>query len=69
MDFNEKDSGRLVGHLDWQFLFPFDHSRMLPVGGSSLVPHSLLVPPVLREFMPVATILPGQTRSCSQSFP
>ena len=26
MDSSEMDSGRLVGHMDWHPLFPFDHS-------------------------------------------
>ena len=33
MDSSEKDSGRLVGHMDWRLLFPFDLSRIIPVGG------------------------------------
>ena len=33
MDNSEKDSGRLVGHVDWHLLAPFDLSRILPVGG------------------------------------
>ena len=46
MDSSEKDSGRLVGHVHWRLLFPFDLSRILPVGGGLLVPNSLLGPPV-----------------------
>ena len=48
MDYSEKDSGRLVGHMDWRLLSPFDLSRILPVGGSLLVPHSLPGPPVVK---------------------
>ena len=32
--FQRKDSGRLVGHMGWHLLSPFDLSRILPVGGS-----------------------------------
>ena len=46
--FQQKDSGRLVGHMDWSLLSPFDLSRILPVGGSLLVPSSLPGPPVVR---------------------
>ena len=45
---SEKDSGRLGGHMDWSLLSPFDLSWILPVGGSLLVPHSLLGLPVVR---------------------
>ena len=34
IDSSEKDSGRLVGHMDWRLLSPFDLSQILPVGGS-----------------------------------
>ena len=44
----EKDSGRLVGHTDRCLLSPFDPSRILPVGGSLLVPCSLPGSPVVR---------------------
>ena len=33
MDSNEKDFGRLVGHMDWHFPSPFDLSRILLIGG------------------------------------
>ena len=48
MDSSKKDSGRLVGHMDWFLLSPFDLSQILLVGGSLLVPHSLPGPPVVR---------------------
>ena len=38
MDSSEKDSGRLVGHMDWRLLSPFDLSQIILVGGSLLVP-------------------------------
>ena len=47
-DSSEKDSERLVGHKDWCLLSPLDPSRILLVGGSLFVPHSLQGPPVLR---------------------
>ena len=43
---SEKDSGRLVGRMDWRLLSAFALSQILPVGGSLLVPHSLPGPPV-----------------------
>ena len=46
MDFREA-SGRLAGHMDWHLLSSFDLPQILPVGGSLLVPHSLLGPPVI----------------------
>ena len=46
--FQEKDSGRLVGHVGWSLLSRFDLSRILPVGGSLLVPHSLPRSPAVR---------------------
>ena len=48
MDPSEKDSGRLVGHMDWRLLSPFDLSQILPVGGSLLIPRSLPGAPVVR---------------------
>ena len=56
MDSSKKDSGRLVGHVDWRLLSPFDLSRILPVSGSLLVPG----PPVVRELMRVVTVVPDQ---------
>ena len=41
MDSSEEDSGRLVGHMDWRLLSPFDLYQIFPVGGSLLVQHSL----------------------------
>ena len=41
MDSSEKDSGSLVGHVDWSLLSLFDLSQILPVGGSLLVLRSL----------------------------
>ena len=40
-DDTSKNSGRLVGHVGWCLLSPFDLSRILPVGGGLLVPSSL----------------------------
>ena len=54
MDSSKKDSGRLVGHVDWSLLSPFPFSfslllsQILPVGGSLLVPHSLPEPSLVR---------------------
>lgn len=48
MDYSEKDSGQLVGHMGWRLLSPFDLSRIFSVGGSLSVPHSLLGPPVVK---------------------
>lgn len=36
MDSNQKDSGRLVGHVDWSLLSPLDLSPSLLIGGSSV---------------------------------
>ena len=48
MDSSEEDSGRLVGHVDWRLLSPFDLSRILLVGGGLLVPCSLPGSPVVK---------------------
>ena len=40
-DSRKKDSGRLVGHVGWSFLSPFDLSQILLNGGSLVVPCSL----------------------------
>ena len=48
MESSEKDSERLVGHMDWRLLSPFDLSQILPVGGDLLVLSSLPGPPVVR---------------------
>ena len=47
VDFSRKDSGELVGHVDWHLLSPFDFSWILPVGGNLLVPHYFPGPPVV----------------------
>ena len=39
---------------------PFDLSQTLPIGGALLVPCSLLGPPVIKHFMQMVTIMPGQ---------
>ena len=39
---------------------PFDLSQTLQVGGGLLVPCSLPGPPVLKQLMPVVTVVPGQ---------
>lgn len=44
---SKENSGRLVGHVGLCVLSPFDLSRILPVGGSLLVPSSLSGPPVV----------------------
>ena len=36
--------------MDWHLLSPFDLSRILLVGGSLLVPHSLPGPPVASDY-------------------
>ena len=46
IDSSKKDSGRLVGHLDWHPLSSFDLSWILLVVGNLLVLHSLPGPPV-----------------------
>ena len=48
MNSREEDSGRLVGHVDWHLLSPFDLSQILPVGGSFTIPNSLPGPPIVR---------------------
>ena len=42
MDFIEKDSGKLVGRMDWSLLSPFYLSQLLTVDGTNslLVLHS-----------------------------
>ena len=39
MDSSEEDSRRLVGHVDWRLLSPFDLSHIIPVGGGLVVPY------------------------------
>ena len=47
----------VVGHV----VSPFDLSHTLPVGGGSLsVPCSLPEPPVVKQFMQIVTMVPGQ---------
>ena len=47
--------------MHWRLLSPFDLPRILPVGGSLLVPRSLPGPPGVREeLMQVVTMVPGQ---------
>ena len=46
----------VVGHV----VSPFDLSRTLPVSGGLLVPCSLPGPPVVKQFMQVVTMVPGQ---------
>ena len=58
-DSSEKDSGRLVGHMDWCLLSPFDFSQILPGGGDLLVPLSLPRPPLTRQPMQMVTIGSG----------
>ena len=48
MDSSKKESGRLVRHVAWHFLSPFDLSQIFLVGNSLLVPHSLPGSPVVR---------------------
>ena len=59
MDSSKKDSGRLVGLIDW-LLSAFDLSAILPIGSSLLVLHSLPGPPIVRELMRVSMISSGQ---------
>ena len=59
-DSSEKDSGRLVGLIDWLLLSAFDLSGILPIGSSLLVLHSLPGTPIVRELMHVTMILSGQ---------
>ena len=46
----------VVGHV----VSPFDLSRTLPVGGDLLVLCSLPGPPVIKQLMQMATMVPGQ---------
>ena len=48
MDSNKKDSGILIGRMDWSLLSPFDLSWILLVGGSLLVLSMLGRPTVVR---------------------
>ena len=41
-------------------LSSFDLSQTLLVGGGLLVPYSLLGPPVVKQFMQMVTVVPGQ---------
>ena len=43
-----------------QVVSPFDLSRTLLVGGGLLVPCSLPGPPVVKQLMKMATMVPGQ---------
>ena len=43
-----------------QVVSPFDLSRILPVSGGLLVPCSLSGPPVIKQFMQMVTMVPGQ---------
>ena len=67
MDSSEKDSGRFEGHMDWCLLSPFDLSRILPVGGSLLVPCSLPGPPVVTHTSGYYLAWPGKAVSVSVS--
>ena len=46
----------MVGYV----VSPFDLSRILLVGGGSLVPCSLPRPPVIKQLMQIVTMVPGQ---------
>ena len=46
----------VVGHV----VFPFDLSRLLPVGGGLLVLSSLAGPPVVKQLTQIVTMVPGQ---------
>ena len=48
VDSSEEASGRLLGHVDWCLLSPFDLSRILLVGGGLLVLCSLPASPVVK---------------------
>ena len=41
-------------------VFPFDFPQTLPFSGGLLFPCSLLGPPVIKQFMQVVTMVPGQ---------
>ena len=44
----------------WEVESPFDLSRTLQVGGGVLVPCSLPGPPVIKQLVPMVTMVPGQ---------
>ena len=46
--------------VDRQAVSPLNLSRTLPVGGGLLVPYSLSGPPVIKQLMQMATMVPGQ---------
>ena len=46
--------------MDGHAVSPFDLSRTLPVGGGLLVPYSLSGTPVIKQFMQMVTMVPGQ---------
>ena len=56
MDSSKKDPGRLVGHM----ASPFDLLHILRTGGGLLVPYFLPGPPVIKQPMQMATMVPGQ---------
>ena len=66
---SKEGSERLVGHMDWHLLSPFDLSWILLAGDILLVPHLLPGPPAVRWLMQVATILPGQGGWFQSVFP
>ena len=52
----QQGSWEVVGHA----ASPFELSRTLPVGGGLLAPCSLPGPPVVKQLMLMAAMLPGQ---------
>ena len=52
----QQGSWEVVGHA----VSPFELSRTLPVGGGLLALCSLPGPPVMKQLMPMAAMLPGQ---------
>ena len=55
IDSSEKDSGSLVGRMDWHLLLPF-----LLVGIGLLILCSLPGSSVLKQLMQMVTVVPGQ---------
>ena len=55
----------VVGHV----VSPFDLSRTLPVGGGFSVPCSSPGPPVIKQLVPVVTVVPGRGASPNRLFP
>ena len=65
---SSKDAGRFIGNMDWCLLSPVHPSQIL-TGGGLVVLCSLPEPPVVRQFMQVVTIRPGQGGQFPSVFP